>query len=118
MAVRGVDDDDVAAGGDQALGAFEAALPGRRRRRDEEAPLRVLGGVRIGDLLLDVLDRDQADAAVMVVDDEELLDAVLVQQALRLLLVDAVADRDQAVLGHELGDRLVRVRWRSARRGW
>ena len=61
-------------------------LARRRRGGDPQPALLVLGGVRIGDLLLDVLDGDQADAAEMVVDDEQLLDAELVQEAPRLVL--------------------------------
>ena len=68
--------------------------------------------------LLDVLDRDEADAAVVVVHHHQLLDAVLVQQALGLLAADALLHRDQLVLGHQVGDR-AGAGWRqSARRGW
>ena len=76
---------------------------------DAQPALLVLAGVGIGDRLLDVLDGDQADAAVLVVDDQQLLDAVLVQEALGLVLADALAHRDQPVLGHQLGDRLARI---------
>ena len=85
---------------------------------DPQPALLVLAGVGVGDLLLDVLHRDQADAAVVLVDHQQLLDAVLVQQALGLVLADALAHRDQLLLGHQLGDRLARDWWRSARRGW
>ena len=61
-------------------------LAHRRRGRDAQAALPVLGGVGIGDLLLHVLHGDQADAAEMVVDHQQLLDAELVQQALGLVL--------------------------------
>ena len=64
------------------------------RGGDAQAALLVLGGVADScDRLLDVLDRDQADAAVVVVDDQQLLDPVLVQQALGLVLADALAAR-------------------------
>ena len=53
-----------------------------------------------------------------VVDHQQLLDAVLVQQPLGLVLVDALAHRDELVLGHQLGHRSGADRWRSARRGW
>jgi hypothetical protein len=71
--------------------------------------LLVLAGMGIGLRLFHVLHGDQADAAVGVVDDQQLLDAVLVQQALRLLLADAFLDGDQPFLGHQGGDRLLRV---------
>lgn len=81
MAVRGVDDDTVDAGADQALGALEALVADGRGGGDAQAALRILGGVGVQRRLLDVLDRQQADAAMILVDDQQ-LDAVLVQQAL------------------------------------
>ena len=85
MAMRGIDDDQVAAGGDQQLGALEALVADRRCGGDAQAalrrPCRRAGASR----LLDVLDGDEADAAVVVIDDQQLLDAVLVQQPLALL---------------------------------
>ena len=86
MAVRGIDHDQIDARLDQPLGAVEALVADRGRGGDAQAALLVLAGVRIGDRLLDVLHRDQADAAVLVVDHQQLLDAVLVQQALGLVL--------------------------------
>ena len=59
--------------------------------------------------LLDVLHRDQADAAIVTVDHHQLLDAVRVQQPLRLLQPDALRDGDELVLGHQLGHALVRI---------
>ena len=118
MAVRGVDHDHVDAGIDQPLGALEAVVADRGRGGDAQAALLVLAGERMRDRLLDVLDGDQADAAILVVDHQQLLDAVLVQQALGLVLADALAHRDEVFVRHQLGDRLVADRWRSARRGW
>ncbi len=86
MAVRGVDDEAVDAGLHQQLGALEALVADGGRRGDAQAPVGVLGGVGMGGRLLDVLDGDQADAAPVLVDDQQLLDAVLVQQAARLVL--------------------------------
>ena len=86
MAVRGVDHHEIDAGRDQRLGAREALVADRGGGGDAQAPLLVLAGVRIGDRLLDVLHGDQADAAVVVVDHQQLLDAVLVQQPLGLVL--------------------------------
>ena len=118
MAVRGVDHDEIDAGLDQPLGAVEALVADRGGGGDAQAALLVLAGVGIGDRLLDVLHGDQADAAVLVVDHQQLLDAVLVQQPLGLVLADAFAHGDEPLLGHQLGDLLARDRWRSARRGW
>ena len=59
--------------------------------------------------LLDVLDRDQADAVIGVIDHDQLFDAVLMQQLLGFVLRHAALDGDQLVLGHQLGDRLIEM---------
>ena len=92
-----------------ASAALEALVADRRRGGDAQPPGAVLGRVGIGDRLLDVLDGDQADAAAVVVDDQQFLDPALVEQAPRLLLADAGADGDEIVAGHQLGDRLARI---------
>jgi hypothetical protein len=58
--------------------------------------------------LLDVLDRDQADAMLVLVHHDELFDPALMQQASRLLLGDALANGDH-LAGHEFVDCLERV---------
>ena len=85
MAVRGIDHDEIDTGRDQLLGAGKALVADRGRSRDTQAALLVLAGTWVSDRLLDVLDGDQPDATVFVVDDQQLLDAVLVQQALGFL---------------------------------
>ena len=61
------------------------------------------------DRLFHVLDGDQADAAVLVVDHQQLFDAVLVQHPLRLVLADALAHRDEVFVRHQFRDLLARV---------
>ena len=110
MAVRRVDHDHVAAGREQPLGALEALVADGRRRRDAQPPLIVLAGERIEPRLLDVLHRDEADAIVVGIDDQELLDAMLMQQPLRLVLADVLAARgsgSSCVISSET--RLVRI---------
>ena len=109
MAMRGVDHDEIGAGIDQPLGAGKAFIADARRRRHAQAPLLVLAGMGMDPRLLDVLHRDQADAAILVVDHEQLLDAMLMQQALGFLHADGFADGDEPLLGHQLVDRLVRI---------
>ena len=82
MAVRGIDHQHVDAGVEQRLGALDAVLAGAGRGGDAQPAVLVLAGVGKALRLLDVLDGDQADAAIGVVDDQQLLDAVLMQQAL------------------------------------
>ena len=105
MAMRGVDHDHVDVGVDQQLGAAQPVLAHAGRRRSAQAALLVLAGA--GELvgLLDVLDGDQADAAIVGVDHQQLLDAILVQQPLGLFLGRALAHRDQPLLGHQLAHR-------------
>ena len=108
MAVRGVDDEAVDAGRHQKLGASETLVADRGRGGDPQAPVGVLGGVRMRGRLLDILDGDEADAAAGLVDDDELLDPVLVQEPARLVAPDPLPDRDH-LAGHELVDRLARI---------
>ncbi len=109
MAVRGIDHDEVDPGVDQELGAGIAEVADRGRRGDAQTALLVLAGIGICDRLLDVLDGDQADAAVLLVDHQELLDPMLVQQTLGFRLAHALAHGHEPVLGHQLGHLLARV---------
>ena len=97
VAVGGVDDDAVAAGVDQRFGAREAGVADRRRRSDPQPPFGILGRERRGDRLLDVLDGDQADAMVVLVDDQQLLDPPLVEDSPRLGLGRADRHRREIV---------------------
>ena len=108
MAVRGVDDDAIDASVDQHFGALEAFVPDRRGGRDAQPPFAVFRGQRMLRGLVHVLDRDETNAAKVVVDDDELFETVLVQQAPGFVLAYAFAHGDQR-LGHQLGDRLQRI---------
>ena len=105
MAVRGVDDEAVDPGRHQHLGALEPLVADRGGGGDAQAPVDVLGRVRMRGRLLDVLDRDEPDAALRIIDDHQLLDAVNMQEPARLLVVHALADRHH-LAGHELRHRL------------
>jgi hypothetical protein len=104
-----VDHDDVDLGVEQRLGAGETVLADAGGGGDPEAALGVLAGGGMGLGFFDILDRDQADAAVVLVDHQQLLDPVLVQQALGLVPLGPFLHRDQVVSGHELADRLAAV---------
>ncbi len=58
--------------------------------------------------LFHILDGEEADASVIVVDHDELLDAMLVEQPARLVGSHAFAHRDD-LLGHEIGHGLARI---------
>ena len=107
--MRGIDHDQIDAGVDQPLGALVTALADRGRRRDPQSPLRILAGERMGDRLLHVLHRDQPDTAILIVDHQELFDAMLVQHPLGFVLADALAHRDEVFMRHQLGDFLVGI---------
>ena len=110
VAVRGVDDEHVDAGGDQRLRALERILADADRRAASQPAERILARERILDRLLDVLDGDQPLEPVVAIDDEQLLDLVLVQDLARL--VERRADRhgEERVFRHHLVDRAVHVR--------
>ncbi len=59
--------------------------------------------------LFDILHRNQPDAAEPAIDDEQLLDAVLVQKPLRLVHLNPLTDGDEVIPGHQLANRLMRV---------
>src|SRR3546814_9465378 len=57
--------------------SLESRIADCGRGRYTKPARRVLGGVRISDRLLDVLHGDEADAAIVPVDDDQLLDTPL-----------------------------------------
>ena len=84
MSVRGVDDDDVGLRIQQGLGAGETRFADPGRGGGPEPAFLVLAGVRELLRLFHVLHGDQADAAELAVDDDQLFDPVLVQKPLGL----------------------------------
>ena len=85
VAVGGVDDEHVDAGVDERLGPLEGVGADPDRGADPEPAPLVLGGVGVLGPLLDVLDGDQPAQDAVVVDDRQLLDAVLPEDLLGLL---------------------------------
>ena len=109
VAMGGVDDDQVAFRVDQRLAALQPLVAHGRCGGDAQPARRILGRLRIGDGLLDILDGDQAHAVIIIVHHQQLLDPAGMQQAHRLILADAGLDRRQIVLGHQFADRLAGV---------
>ena len=109
MAVRGVDDDDVDLGGDEGFRAGVAVIAHAGGGGDAEAAELVLVGEGVGLGLVHVLDGDEAHAAVGVIDDQELLDAMAVEEAAGVLPVDLGGDGDEVLAGHQLVDAGVGV---------
>ena len=83
MAVRRVHDNDVHAGLEQFGNPFGIIAHADRCADPQPAQL-VLAGIRVLDLLLDVLDRDQAAEAEILVHDQEFFDLVLLEDLHRL----------------------------------
>ena len=84
-------------GCDQFLRALQE-IPGRADGgANAQASVRVLGGVRILELLLDVLDRDQALEVVLVIHHQQLFHAMLVQDLLGLFQRGADGHGDQVL---------------------
>ena len=106
VAVRGVDDEHVGARGDQRLRALDRVRADAHRSTDAQTALRILRRLRELDALRDVLDRDQSAQHAVGVDDRQLLDAMPVQQLLRLAMRRADRRRDQVGRRHQVGDRL------------
>ena len=75
------------------------------RRADAQPAAWSFAGIGILNGLLDVFDGDQPLEFEIVVDDEQLFDAMVVQQFFGCLEIDARFDRHQIILGHHLGDR-------------
>ena len=108
MAVSGINHNQVDAGCDERFGAREALVADCRRRGHTKPALLVLAGVRIGDRLFDIFHRDEADTAILRIDDQKLLDAILMEQTLGLILADAFPHRDD-FLGHQIRHGLSRI---------
>src|SRR5215472_12847126 len=71
-------------------------------------PASIRARERVGLRLVHVLDRDQPDAAIGIVHHQQFLDAVMVQQAARLVGADAGGDGNEPVPRHQLIDLLPR----------
>src|SRR5699024_6822787 len=74
VAVGGVDDEEVDARVDERRGPLERIGSGADGGGHPQSSAFVLGGVRVLDALLDVLDRDETGEAPALVDDGQLLD--------------------------------------------
>ena len=104
MSVGAVEHEHVHVGRDERLGPFERVLGDADGRADPQAAERVLARVGVLGGLLDVLDRDQAAQVELPVHHQELLDAVPVEDVLRLRQGRSDRHRDQVLARHHLGD--------------
>ena len=100
-----VDHDHVDASRLKGFGAL-GDIGDTDRSGDSKPPIRIEGRVGVFDALVDVLDRDQALEQAGVVDQRQLLDAMLVQHCDRFLEAGTDGCGDQTIGGHEIGDGL------------
>ncbi len=108
MTVCRVDHDDVDTRCDERCRSFFAIGPWSDRRADAETPVFVLQRIRVPIRLQKVLDRNEPDELLVAVDDEELLDAMLMQELLRALVRNARRHGDE-LFRHQPRDGLVLV---------
>ena len=104
VAVGRVEHDGVGALRGQVLHALEGVARHADGRRHAEAAVAVLGRVRVLQLLLDVLDRDEPLQMVLVVDHRELFHAMPVQDGTGVLERGAHRHGDELFLRHDVGD--------------
>jgi len=84
--------------------------PGRRCGGHAQTPQIVLRGERVPDSLLNVLDRYQALEPVVVIDHQQLLDAVSLKDCFGFVEGSAHGHGDQVVFRHRLADRQIEPR--------
>ncbi|MPM36134.1 hypothetical protein SDC9_82729 [bioreactor metagenome] len=109
VTVGGVDDDDVDTLLDQRHAPFPRVAEDTDAGADPEPALRILRGVGVLVGLHEVLQGDQPGEPTVGVDQRELLDLVLRQQAEGLVIGDPDVAGDQRHRGHHLGDLAARV---------
>ena len=93
---------------DQPLDPFHGGLAHPHGGPDPQPLGRIQAGVGVFRRLLHILDRDQAGKLKFVVDDQDLFNAVPVQQFAHLVLARVFAHRDQPVLaGHDIAHGII-----------
>ena len=105
----GIDAADIDARLHKGRSPFAAVCADADRRSDQQPALAVLGRQRKLDRFLDVLDRDQAHKALLIIDDKKLFDAVLVEDLRGFVAGHSRPRRDEAAAGHDLGHAPVQV---------
>src|SRR3546814_11060577 len=108
MAVRCIDDDQIAFRIYQSFCPLQSLVTHRRRCSHAQAAGGILRGLRISYCLFNILDRDEADAMIMPIDNQQLFDAPLMQQAACILLTDPRlhGDRKSVVYGKSVSVRV------------
>src|SRR4029450_908352 len=105
VAVSGVDDEDVCIRVRQRLRTLERIAPATDGGAYAKSTLLVLRRVRMLDLLLDVLDRDETLEPPLAVDHGQLLDLVAVKDLFSLGERRADRRSHEIARSHQRGDR-------------
>ena len=113
MAVRRVNGQRVGAVAHQLCRALQKIACSPDRSAHAQAALIVLAGVGVLQLLLDVFNRDQPHQLILVIYDQQLFNAVLVQDQLRLFERGAHGHGDQVLLGHHVAHGNVGARLKA-----
>src|SRR5699024_1460307 len=98
VSVGGIDHDHVHTTFNQCVCAFLARWTHTDCRAGTKPTLLILGSERVFDLLLDVLNSDESTQDTVIIDNRELLHAVVVEHALCLLQCGANRRSDEVVL--------------------
>ena len=93
---------------DQHERALVTLVADGRGSGDPEPSLGVLASGRMQGRLFHILDGHEADAAEIIVDDNQLFEPMLMQEAARLVLAHAFPHGDE-IFGHQFADRLQRI---------
>ena len=109
VAVGAVEHESVRARVEQRARAVEHVRRHADGGGDEETAAAVLRGVRVGDRLFNVLDRDETLEPEVLIDDGQLFDFVLAQRLLGFLKRRPLAADDEIFARHELADLPVEV---------
>ena len=82
--------------------AFQVIARGAQGRAHAQAPLLVFAGIRVFNLLLNILYGNESTKIIGLIDNQKFFHAVLVQHLLGFFQGRAHGDGDQVVLGHHL----------------
>src|SRR5579859_3957335 len=113
MPMRGIDDQYIYPLFNQGATASETIWPNTNGGPHTQTAKFIFGGVRIQDLLLDILHGDQAFEHAMIIDYWQFLDLVTMQAVAGLLQRGANRDGMQAFARHQFGDRAIDIRFEA-----
>ncbi len=109
MAVRCIYHQHVHTSFNQHFGAVKAIFAHTCCCCTAQAAQAILDSQRMSNSLIHILNGDDTYATVCIINHQQFFNAVLVQQLAGRICIHTVFNRDQPILGHQLGNRLVGV---------